>query len=493
MMNEADLERSYMDTTTDGVLRDSWHKMYSRGWGDEIPVKDAYAHPAKFSRNLIFAIYDHAMEMGWIKSGDTVLDCFGGVALGSLPAIINGLHWTGVELEERFVKLGNENIEAWESYYKTRLPVCGSARLIQGDSRQLRNVIEQAGCCVSSPPFAQTLDMADTKRPSGDLIQKVALKHGNNRARWKDGEQKDYGSHPANLGNLRATDKSLRAVICSPAFAECLATNPPNVEFERKRQKGRGRNPDSPGAGADAAYGQSDGQLGAMKEGSLSAVISSPPFAESLASDEPEKRGGLFRDPKRKNDKTLTATYGTTEGNLGMMKASISSPPYESALSCDRNGIDWGKIKPDYPGRRETSQRKEANNARHNALKYGDTEDNLGNNKGSDFWSAARLIVEQVHQVLAQHSHAIWVLKGFIRNKQYVDFPAQWQELCEAVGFKTLHIHRAHLVEQHGGQINMLGETEQIITERKSFFRRLAESKGSPAVNFEVVLCMEKQ
>lgn len=28
--------------------------------------------------------------------------------------------------------------------------------------------------------------------------------------------------------------------------------------------------------------------------------------------------------------------------------------------------------------------------------------------------------------------------------------------------------------------------------ERKSFFRRLAEKKGSPAIDWEIVLCLEK-
>ena len=28
--------------------------------------------------------------------------------------------------------------------------------------------------------------------------------------------------------------------------------------------------------------------------------------------------------------------------------------------------------------------------------------------------------------------------------------------------------------------------------ERKSFFRRLAESKGSPAIDYEMILCMER-
>ncbi len=52
------------------------------------------------------------------------------------------------------------------------------------------------------------------------------------------------------------------------------------------------------------------------------------------------KRGGLFRDPRRRNDRTLTAEYGKTPGQLAVMRAGalVSSPPYESAIPRDGRG-----------------------------------------------------------------------------------------------------------------------------------------------------------
>jgi len=49
---------------------------------------------------------------GWVKPGDRVLDPFGGVALGALDAMRLGLNWTGIELEEKFHELGQQNIHA---------------------------------------------------------------------------------------------------------------------------------------------------------------------------------------------------------------------------------------------------------------------------------------------------------------------------------------------------------------------------------------------
>jgi hypothetical protein len=81
----------------------------------------------------------------------------------------------------------------------------------------------------------------------------------------------------------------------------------------------------------------------------------------------------------------------------------------------------------------------------------------------------------------------------YVRGGRYVDFPDQWLQLCEAVGFKTLHIHHAMLVKNHGEQRRLDGGTDVIQTERKSFFRRLSEKKGSPKIDAEIVLCMIKR
>ena len=64
--------------------------------------------------------------------------------------------------------------------------------------------------------------------------------------------------------------------------------------------------------------------------------------------------------------------------------------------------------------------------------------------------------------------------------------------MFEYFGFRLVCRHRAMLVANHGEQRTVFGEAEQLTTARKSFFRRLAESKGSPAINYEDVLCLEK-
>ena len=85
---------------------------------------------------------------------------------------------------------------------------------------------------------------------------------------------------------------------------------------------------------------------------------------------------------------------------------------------------------------------------------------------------------------------AIWVVKAFVRKGRIVDFPGDWRRLCESQGFVTVCEHHAMLVKEtkHNGLFEEITETK----ERKSFFRRLAEKKGSPKIDYEVVLCSEK-
>lgn len=411
------------------------------------------------------------------------MDPFGGVALGALHAMQHGLHWVGVELEEKFVGLGCANIEKWAADFGPHFQGWGSARLIQGDSRELAQVVGEAVLCVSSPPYATSMERAG-------------------------------GIDPSKSGYVGG----------------------PHSQMNR----------------SDTRYGATDGQLAALPEGNLDACISSPPYTASLASDDPDKRGGLFRDPKRRGDKTLTAEYGESAGQLGAMveggfDAAISSPPYaDSENHNDRpvkhtdeyadkyasfvkgragqsHGRSPGQLaampegaladgvvsSPPFEGSigqaRGGGCLNPDNADRYNSRTvgmgrwkrtqddYGSSDGQLGQESGATFWEASRLIVEQVYQVLKPGGVAIWVTKSFVRKGERVDFPGQWRQLCEAVGFETLHEHRAHLVEERGAQYTLDGELEQRQVKRMSFFRRLhAQKYPHLSIDWETVLCMRK-
>ena len=399
-----------------------WRGLYSEGWQGEI-TPDAFAHPAKYARGLIRNIYRHMLEEGWLHAGDTVVDPFGGVALGGLEAMYNGLHWCGVELEARFVDLGNANIALWNSRYAAHFPGWGTARLVQGDSRQLAAVLQEAQACVSSPPFTDV----DNRKPGPALAQSNA-RHHVGTSHFKQ----DWQPSPGNLGNLRSTAEGFQAAVSSPPFS---AGEQPTASQSREIKDYH-------------AFTRGDGT---------------------------------------KYDHTMRS-----EGNLGAMRATgfdaaVSSPPY---IPKDDRKVAWGH---DHEALQQEDKRRGYNPVSTFRGSYSNDPRNLGNPTGadqSDFWSASRLIVEQVYHVLAPGAHACWVVKSFVKNKQRVDFPGQWQALWESVGFQALHYHRAWLVEDRGTQMDLEGNSHTRTVERKSFFRWLAENKGSPRIDYEVVLCM---
>ncbi len=217
--------------------------------------------------------------------------------------------------------------------------------------------------------------------------------------------------------------------------------------------------------------------------GQVSLICSSPPYAESLI--QRTKRPNT-KNTVRMNEMKGNMEYGQTKGNLGNLKSGdvdcvISSPPWENSqegasVAGPSSGMFRGHKKEWYKSSQD---------------KYGQTDGNIGNDKGDTFWQVAKEIVEQCYQILKPRGHAIWVVKSFVRKGKIVDFPGDWQRLCESVGFKTVCIHQAMLVKETKHQ-TLFGDTEVKRKERKSFFRRLAESKGSPRIDYEVVLCMGK-
>ena len=85
---------------------------------------------------------------------------------------------------------------------------------------------------------------------------------------------------------------------------------------------------------------------------------------------------------------------------------------------------------------------------------------------------------------------AIWVTKDYVRRGKRVPFTDDWCRLCEACGFRLVCRHEATQVKERRTD-GLFGEHVER-TERKGFFRRLAEKKGSPRIDHEDVTCWVK-
>jgi len=469
------------------LVTDLWEKCYDDSWKNEI-TPEAFSHPAKFSRGLIRRIYAHMEAEGWLPENGIILDPFGGVALGGLDACLHGLTWVGIELEPRFCVLAEQNIALWNKRYSGKMPRWGSATILNGDSRNLAAILQgQAEGAVSSPPFAEVIGH-DGGKEHMPKIGNFGL---------------EYGHSDGQLGAMKFTEAGLAGAVSSPPYAETvMGANSKSIDrqkqWETYRASGGGQSFDAFCHTQDLHsqdYGHSSGQLGAMKAtpaGLADAMVSSPPYAETPIAGYDGSMGDQWRETgktprQRSGGKLLNEQYGgTSPGQLGAMRATesgldaaVSSPPFENGQPL-ANPANTYKVF-EHIGSVQLGQDG-----------YGKTDGNIGNSTGSDFWAASRTIVDQLYRVLAPGAHCVWVLKAFVKAGKIVPFPEQWQAMCEAAGFETVHVHHAMLVKTKGTQIDMDGNSHTKTIARKSFFRRLAESKGSPRIDYEIILCMVK-
>ena len=371
---------------------DLWQGCYSQGWGKNL-IPEAFSHPAKVSFSLVAKIYDHAINEKWIKKGDLILDPFSGIGGFAFHALCYGLNFIGVELEQKFVDLGQQNIELWNRKMKG-WPNLGMATIIQGDSRKIvaelwfqefKDVIEGANLILSSPPYA------------------------------------DWHGDDKRFGILRHKDG------CKCNFC--------------KKNKGN--------------MGFNQGYQDVIEKADL--VVSSPPFskqAPTIKMDDEHIRQLVERTNKR---------YGRTKITFEGVKKNIE----DSQTKIGDYGHTPGNL---------------AN------LKEG----NIGNTSGDTFWVASKIIVQQCYDLLKPQGHTIWVCKDYIKGGRRIPFSQRWATLCESVGFELIHWHKASLIKEFGTQITTMNGDEKIQTEKKSFFRRLAEKKGSPRIDEEDILCLIK-
>lgn len=367
----------------------------------------------------------------------------------------------------------------------------------------------EADAVIGSPPYADSNQDYKNGWATIDTSKGVHDRYSHQR-------EANYGEQSGQRAALTAGDAD--AVIGSPPFGQATQSGGTNIYNQLEQTHGRKFTDSSRRNGYRAEQqGGEPGQLADLSEGNADAVIGSPPFVGSVGSDDPEKRGGLFRDPKRAGDKNLTGTYGSTPGQLGAMvqgdpgeghmAAMISSPPYGKDTVNDRNGIDASKFE-----RYGTNSQAVTMNG------YGHTPGQLNdlpaggsldisllldghpinyqeNDKQSKetFWQAAKTIVQQCHEILNPGGVAIWVCKDFVRDGKRVPFCDQWRRLCESVGFEHLETHRAMLVKRKGSQATLEGDLVELKSEHKSFFRRLHESKpGAVRIDWEEVIVLRK-
>jgi DNA modification methylase len=240
-------------------------------------------------------------------------------------------------------------------------------------------------------------------------------------------------------------------------------------------------------------YSKSDSNIGNLPYGSISAVISSPPYANprdvepDQEKDYENKRLGIndkahgrtaFRGHYKVDvvctsppyEQSLTdghtkgRTDGTTMGYTDKADVVISSPPYEKAQFDCKHGIK-GELSPNLKGRKvwEEKHKEEV------------SQENIGNLKSDNYLLAMLEVYKNCFAVLKEKGLMVLVTKNFIRNKQIVRLDLDMIKLCEQAGFVLKERLARRLTQQ-------------------SFWRIIYYKKypDAPRIDFEDVLVFQK-
>jgi hypothetical protein len=120
----------------------------------ELFTRDSNRHPAKMAVGLCFRIIEHGERMGYWQKGDLLLDPMCGIGTTLVCGLVSGYSVRGVELEEHFWLLCNQNMGHVSRWI---WPGC-TWRVERGDARYLPALLLDHGAGpatggITSPPY----------------------------------------------------------------------------------------------------------------------------------------------------------------------------------------------------------------------------------------------------------------------------------------------------------------------------------------------------
>ena len=368
-------------------------------------LEHAKEHPAKMNMWLL-----EWLIRAFTKPGETVLDPMAGSGSTGVVAALHGRNAVQVELEKKFynwMERAKENIKK-----NTAIRQKGWIKNILGDARRLSQLLREADVAITSPTYSEGIGHSQGKRAGHDLIGKDSfvgyygdgsknnirnLRHGSIDSiitsppylksadcgagvnRQREGDVKIGCStlgrtvkHPEAIDNTKEYG-SIDAVITSPPYVESVNA-PNNPERRAERMLQAGLDPKTIVGGKarcgqiDWQYGGSEGQIGKLTLGKVDAVITSPPYSESMT----KRRKGYTVIPELA--KTREMPQDTSDDNIanlshGNIDAIVTSPPYQNALHDSlekRKAMESGRIHDEKPGL---------------PIGYSENADNIGNIK----------------------------------------------------------------------------------------------------------------
>lgn len=328
-----------------------WFDLYPKGTRKGgLYHPDSIRHPAKMSKPLLRRIIQEMLSCGWLQIGGVLVDPFGGIGATAVEwcALDERNLAVTCELEAPFIKMQDQNRATAESLLGRELRWVG----LRGDSRTLHErypdlLTSFQASGLASPPYGNVEianqgagDQAfnETYREYAKTGTPEALL-AHQEARRAMESKKNYGRTPGQIGGMLLPDSEFAnpgAALASPPYGKGTIGSTGAAAAARLRALTQdpssslfGRNPEGSWFQAmEQGYINSPGNIDLLSSDADldAAALGSPPYEESLSGDDPVKRGGLFKDPKRANDRSLTANYSVDPSAVG-------SPPFGKSHS----------------------------------------------------------------------------------------------------------------------------------------------------------------
>ena len=478
-----------------------------KGWRDFF-TKESGVHPAKMNLDLLKWILTK-----YTNPGDIVLDPMAGTGSTIILASLLGRHGVAVEYEPQFLEMIKDNIR--RTKFQTSLSAKGRMIGIQGDARQLSELIKEVDAIISSPPYGNRL--ADTAVHDGDP-DRMGYRQAVNAIITSP----PYGSDNANLmGRTDESAKEMQKVAGVPSVPltkdnignlkyeqpDAVIVSPPYGASSTETNDEKGKRGGDSRLRVKKDYAKvSKENIGSLEyDKPIDAVVMSPPYGKTQVFQDLDfmKRTAKDQTEKIKSGETK-GHYATEEARIrqfdkmergriknpdnigslkygGSMDAVITSPPYEESMGARNPITDWSD---EAKKKWWTNYRKAGGGMDFESYiayqesqrcSYSDDPQNIGNLKTGTYLEAMLQVYRECHKVLKPKSVMVAVTKNFIRDKKVIRLDLDTIKLIEDVGFKLLDHWYFKLPT-------------------KSFWRRLYAKKYPevPEVEYEDVLVFEK-
>ena len=276
---------------------------------------DAVTHPAKANLNMLRWIIER-----FTKEGEVVLDPMAGTGSTGVMAAHLNRRAVCIDLEQKFVDMTNKNNERFREACKFWNVERPEIVAMQGDSRQLSEVLSKVDSIIFSPPYSESHQVADPKFYAKALHDL----EGRNIKQEKAGTR-ELSENPENISNL--PHGKIDTIVTSPPYAETISKAGGETSKYLKPEKDGCKVGES--SSLMRKYSETPQNVANLPKGEIDAIVTSPPYELSM---EGGSRHHPESEPHYKIVREKRAWNYYSDDKTGSQLGNLSGETYLSAM-----------------------------------------------------------------------------------------------------------------------------------------------------------------